>query len=129
MGQESVAGLPSPAERAAQVEQRVKELRQRRAELAAGERPSLESVIFACHRAEESWQFAWTLAAARRHEELTRVPERTANAYQRVALDQRGASARLQQAADEHWQAAHDSHLDAVEDEARTEKPERSSSG
>lgn len=128
MGQGSGAGQPSPAERAAQVEQRVKELRQRRAELAAGERPSPESVIFARHRAEESLRFAVDAhhAAARRHEQLARVHERTANTYQRAAMDGRRRAARLQQAADEHWQAAHDSHLEASKDEAdeaEAEKP------
>ena len=130
MGQESVVGPSSPAERAAQVEQRVKELRQRRAELAAGERPSPESVDFARHRAEESLKFALEAhhAAALRHEELARVHEQTANAYQRAAMDGRGSPARLQIAADQHWQAAHDSYLDAVEDEAQSKNPQRSSS-
>jgi hypothetical protein len=130
MGKESGAGQSSPAERAVQVEQRVKELRQRRAELAAGERPSPESVILARHRAEESLQFAVAAhhAAARRHEELARVHERMANAYQLAAMDGRGSSARLQQAADQHWQAAHDSHLGAIADEALAENPKKSSS-
>jgi hypothetical protein len=130
MGEGSGAGQPSPAERAEQVEQRVKELRQRRAELAAGERPSPESVIFARHRAEESLQFAVDAhhAAARRHEELARVHERAANTYQRAAMDGRGSSAQLQRAADQHWQAAHDSHLEAVEDEAQAENSRKSSS-
>ncbi len=123
--------MGDPAERAAQVERRVKELRQRRAELAAGERSSQESVSLARHRAEESLQAAEDAhrAAARRHEELARVHERTANTYQRAAMDVRGASPRLQEAADEHWQAAHDSHLDAVADEALAEDPKKSTSG
>jgi hypothetical protein len=131
MAEEPVAGHPSPAERAARVEQRVKELRNRRAELAAGERPSKESVSFARHRAEESLHFATAAhhAAAQRHEELAHVHERTANTYQRAAMDGRGSSARLQQAADQHWQAAHDSHLDAAADEAQAENPQKSTSG
>ena len=131
MGEEAVAGQASPALRAAQVEQRVKELRQRRAELAAGERPSPESVNVARHRAEESLQFAEDAhhAAARRHEELARVHERTANTYQRAAMQGPDSSARLQNAADQHWQAAHDSHLEAVEDEAQAQHAKKSSSG
>ena len=123
--------MGDPAERPAQVEQRVKELRQRRSELAAGERPSPKSVSFARHRAEESLQAATDAhhAAAQRHEELARVHERTANTYQRAAMDGRGSPARLQRAADEHWQAAHDSHLDAVADEAQAENPTKSTSG
>ncbi|OBG26579.1 hypothetical protein [Mycobacterium sp. E3198] len=131
MAEQPATGHPSPAERAAQVEQRVKELRDRRAELAAGEPPSKESVSVARHRAEESLQFATAAhhAAAQRHEELARVHERTANTYQRAAMDGRGSPTRLQQAADQHWQAAHDSHLDAVADEALAEDPEKSTSG
>ncbi len=131
MAEQPVTGHPSPAERAAQVEQRVKELRHRRAELAAGERPSTESVSVARHRAEESLQSATAAhhAAAQRHEELARVHERAANTYQRAAMDGRGSSAQLQRAADEHWQAAHDSHLDAVADEALAEDPRKSTSG
>ncbi|HTY34518.1 hypothetical protein [Mycobacterium sp.] len=131
MAEETGTGHSSPAERAAQVEQRVKELRQRRAELAAGDRPSQESVSLARHRAGESLQAAVDAhhAAAQRHEELARVHERTANTYQRAAMDGRGSSAQLQQAADEHWQAAHDSHLDAVADEGQAANPTKSTSG
>jgi hypothetical protein len=127
MGEESVAGQSNPALRAAQLEQRAKELRQRRAELAAGDRPSPESVNVARHHAEESLQFAEDAhhAAARRHEELARVHERTANTYQRAAMQGPGSPARLQQAADQHWQAAHDSHLEAVEDEAQAENAKK----
>ena len=35
----------------------------------------------------------------------------------------------LQQKADEHWQAAHESHLRFVEDEAKAQDPTKSSSG
>jgi hypothetical protein len=131
MAEETGTGHSSPAERAAQVEQRVKELRHRRSELAAGDRPSAESVSFARHRAEESLQFATAAhhAAAQRHEELALVHERTANTYQRAAMDGPGSAAQLQQAADEHWQAAHDSHLDAIADEAQAENPTKSTSG
>ncbi|OBH03601.1 MULTISPECIES: hypothetical protein [unclassified Mycobacterium] len=130
MSERPVDGQSRPAERAAQVEQRVKELRNRRAELAAGQRPSPESVSLARHRAEESLQAAAAAhhAAAQRHEELARVHEQTANTYQRAAMDGLGSSAQLQRAADEHWQAAHDSHLDAVADEAQAENPKKSSS-
>ena len=61
MGEGAAAGVASSSERAAKVAQRVEELRRRRAELAAGERPSPESVNFvqrrakdALHRAEEA---------------------------------------------------------------------------
>lgn len=109
----------------------MKELRQRRAELAAGERPSPQSVNVARDRAEQSLRRAKDAhhAAAKRHEELARVHEQTANAYQRAALDGVGPTARLQHAADEHWQAAHNSHLEAVEDEAQPQDPRKSSSG
>ncbi len=131
MAEEPVTGHSSPAERAAQVEQRVKELRQRRAELAAGERPSQESVNFARHRAEESLRFAKDAhhAAAQRHQNLARAHERTANAYQRAALDGRGSPTGLQRAADQHWQAAHDNYLDAAADRAQAENPKKSTSG
>ncbi|OBA69856.1 hypothetical protein A5641_03145 [Mycobacterium sp. 1554424.7] len=58
---------------------------------------------------------------------MARVHERTANTYQRAAMEP-GSSARLQDAADQHWQAAHNSHLDAVEDEAQAAHPKKSSS-
>jgi hypothetical protein len=121
----------SPAERAAEVERRVKELQQRRAQLAAGEPPSLDSVNVARDRAADSMRRAREAhhAAALRHEELARVHEQTANTYQRAALEGVGPSDHLQQAADHHWQAAHDSHLDAVEDEAQCQDPSKSSSG
>jgi hypothetical protein len=54
----------SSSDRTAKVEQRVEELRRRRAELAAGERPSAESVRFARQRAEDTLHRA---AEARRH--------------------------------------------------------------
>jgi hypothetical protein len=53
------------------------------------------------------------------------VHERTANTYQRAAMQGPGSSAWLQDAADQHWQAAHDSHLEAVEDEAQAENTEK----
>ena len=95
--------------------------------MAAGERPSSESVSAARHRAEESLQFAQDAhhAAARRHEELARVHERAANTYQRAAMQGPDSSAWLQNAADQHWQAAHDSHLEAVEDQARAENAKK----
>ncbi|WP_231990687.1 hypothetical protein [Mycobacterium sp. 852002-30065_SCH5024008] len=109
----------------------MKELSQRRAELAAGERPSPESVDLARRRAEESLHRAQEAhhAAAQRHEELARVHEQTANNYQRAAMQGLGPTARLQQAADEHWQAAHDGYLEAVKDEAKAHNPKESSSG
>ncbi|HTX94172.1 MAG TPA: hypothetical protein VME67_04585 [Mycobacterium sp.] len=131
MSEDSTPEQSSPGERAAQVERRVKELRQRRAELAAGKRPSPESVNVARDRAADSLRRAKEAhhAAAQRHEELARVHEQTANTYQRAALAGNGSSARLRRAADQHWQAAHDSHLDAVEDEAQYEDPKKSSAG
>ncbi|WP_322859842.1 hypothetical protein U8D42_14975 [Mycobacterium europaeum] len=120
-----------PSERAAKVQQRVKELNQRRAELAAGERPTPESVELAHRRAEESLLRAQAAhhAAAQRHEQLARVHEQTANSYQRAALQGLGPTARLQQAADDHWQAAQESRLEALEDEAKAQEPKESSSG
>ncbi|OBI17051.1 MULTISPECIES: hypothetical protein [unclassified Mycobacterium] len=131
MGETASGGQSGPSERAAKVRQRVKELNQRRTELAAGERPTPESVALAHRRAEESLRRAKEAhhAAALRHEELARVHERTANSYQRAALQGLGPTARLQQAADEHWQAAHDDHLAALEDEAESQDPKESSSG
>ena len=130
MSEYSAPGQSSPGQRAAQVERRVNELRQRREDLAAGPRPSPESVNVARDRAAESLRRAREAhhAAAQRHEELARVHEQTANTYQRAAMDGHGSSARLQQAADQHWQAAHDSYLDAVEDEAQSKNPDESSS-
>ncbi len=121
MAEDSVGGQSSPSEQAARVQQPVKELERRRTDLAAGERPTPESVELARRRAEESLCRAREAhhAAAQRHEELARVHERTANSYQRAALEGLGPTARLQQAADEHWQAAHDGHLEAAEDEAK----------
>lgn len=131
MAEASPDGRSSPSQRAARVQQRVKELNQRRAELAAGERPTPASVALAHRRAEESLRRAKEAhhAAAQRHEELARVHEQTANSYQRAALQGPGPAARLQQAADEHWQAAHDGHLEAVQDEAKARDPKESSSG
>jgi hypothetical protein len=124
------AGRSSPSERAANAAQRVEELRRRRAALAAGERPSPESVNFAqqrakdaLHRAEEAHR-----ASAQRHEELARIHERTANSYQLAAIGgYDGPPDKLQQEADRHWQAAQDSHLRSVEDEAQAEKAKSSS--
>ena len=120
-----------PAKRAAQVEQRVEELRRRRGELAAGGRPSPETVDWARQRAEESLRHARDAhrAAAQRHEELARAHERRANFYQRAAMRATNGSERLQQAADEHWQAAHDYHLRCSDDMALAEDPRKSSSG
>lgn len=125
------AGQPSSAERAAKVDQRVNELSRRRAELAAGKRPSPESVSIARHRAAESLRRAKDAhhAAAQRHEELARLHEQAANSYQRAVMQGLGSADRLQQAADQHWQAAHNGHLEAVEDEAKARKPWESSSG
>ncbi|OBK94359.1 hypothetical protein A5645_16505 [Mycobacterium asiaticum] len=116
------------AERTARVERRVEELRQRRAELAAGRRPTLESAILAQQRAEAALERAREahLAAAHRHEELARIHEQTANIYQRAAIrGDDGPRYLLQQKADEHWQAAHDSHLRQAEDEAKAREDER----
>jgi hypothetical protein len=132
MGEGTVVGESGLSERTAKAAQRVEELRRRRAELAAGERPSRESVNFArqrakdaLHRAEEAHR-----ASAQRHEELARIHERAANSYQLAAMrgDDRSPS-RLQQEADRHWQAAHDSHLRFAEDEAKAEDTKNSSSG
>ncbi|WP_374022357.1 hypothetical protein [Mycobacterium sp. HNNTM2301] len=109
----------------------MKELKERRAELAAGKRPTRESIERAHRRAEESLRRAEEAhhAAAQRHEELARVHERTANSYQRAAMQGLESSVGLQQAADEHWQAAHNGHLEAVHEEQKARHPEESSSG
>jgi hypothetical protein len=78
-------------------------------ELAAGERPSRESVTVARDRAAES---------------LRRAQE-----AHHAAMEGHDSSARLQQPADRHRQAAHDSHLDALQDEARSQDPAKSSPG
>jgi hypothetical protein len=112
----------SSSERGARVERRVEELKRRRHELAAGERPSAESVDRARQRAEESLQRAEDAhhASAQRHEELARLHERTANRYQRALLrGDDGSPEMLQAKADEHWQAAQDSHLHGIEDETK----------
>ena len=58
-------------------------------------------------------------AAAEKHEDLARVHERTANTYQRAAMQaSAGPADQLQAKADKHWQAAQDSHLRALADEA-----------
>jgi t-SNARE complex subunit (syntaxin) len=123
---------PSTSERAAKAKQRVEELNRRRTELAAGELPSAESVGLARQRAHEAMQRAEHAyhAAAQRHEELARVHERTADSYQRAALQGfDGSPEELQRKADQHWQAAHESHLRGIEDEAQAENPKKSSSG
>jgi hypothetical protein len=132
MGEGSAAGRSGSAERAAMVEQRVEELRRRRAELAAGQRPSPESVNFARQRAKDALRRAEEAhrASAQRHEELARIHEQTANSYQRAAMQgDDGPPNKLQAEADRHWQAAHDSHLRGVEDEAKAQNAKNSSSG
>jgi hypothetical protein len=107
------------------VERRVVELRRRRAELAEGKRPSVASVDFARQRARDAVLRAEDAhrASAQRHEELARIHERLANDYQRAAMRAHdGAPDRLQERADRHWQAAHDSHLRSVEDEVQARK-------
>lgn len=84
------------------------------------------------HRAEESLHRAKDAhhAAAVEHEKLARVHERTANTYQRAALRaDDGSPHELQKKADLHWQAAHDSHLRSISDEAQAEGTKPSSSG
>ncbi len=102
------------------------------AECQSGERPSAESVSFARQRAQDALHRAAVAhrASAQRHDELARLHERVANNYQRAAI--RGADGpaeELQDKADRHWQAAHDSHLRLVEDEARAQNAENSSAG
>ncbi|OBJ53130.1 hypothetical protein A9W95_18875 [Mycobacterium sp. 1423905.2] len=120
-----------PARRAAKVGERVKELSERRAALAAGQRPTRESVDLARHRAEESMHRAQAAhhAAAVRHEELARVHERTANTFQSAALHGVDDPAHLQEVADRHWEAAQESHLKSLEDQAKADDPGKSSSG
>ncbi|MCV7096097.1 hypothetical protein [Mycobacterium kubicae] len=130
MDDDFTIGEASAAERAAKVERRINELRERRAALTSGQKPSPESAELARHRAQEATHRAQDAhhAAAERHRELARVHERTANTYQRVAMDREDAP-ELQDEADQHWQAAHESHLRSLEDEAQAINPEKSSSG
>lgn len=135
MAQAPEGGRPSLAKRTAKIKQRVQELQRRRGELAAGDRPSAEAVDLARHRAEESRRYAKDAhhAAAQRHEELARAHERTANHYQRAAMrfELQGVDhpEQLQDEADQHWQAAHDSRLRGIEQQAQADNPEKSSSG
>ncbi|OBH47003.1 hypothetical protein [Mycobacterium mantenii] len=135
MAEESGGGRPSLAKRTAKIKKRVQELQQRRGQLAAGERPSPESVDLARHRAEESMRNAKDAhhAAAQRHEELARAHERAANNYQqaamRFAIQGVDDPDLLQDQADQHWQAAHDNRLRSIEDRAQADNPEQSSSG
>jgi len=132
MSEGSAAPRRTTAERIADVEQRVEELRRRRAELASGERPSPESVDFARQRAEDSLHRAQDAhrAAGQRHEELARIHEHMANSYQQAAMrGDDGPPQALQQKADEHWQAAHDSHMRSFEDQVKAEDPKKSSLG
>jgi hypothetical protein len=135
MAEASDGGQRSLAKRTAKIEQRVRELQRRRGELAAGDRPSPESVDLARHRAEESLHFAEDAhhAAAQRHEELARAHERTANHYQEAAMrfSLQGVDHpdQLQDEADQHWQAAHDSRLRSIDQQEQADNPEKSSSG
>ncbi|OBG72822.1 MULTISPECIES: hypothetical protein [unclassified Mycobacterium] len=132
MAEQPAAEPSTSSARTAKVGRRVEELRRRRAELAAGQRPSKESVALARQRAEEAEKRAIDAhhAAAQRHEELARVHEQAANSYQLAVLrGNDGSPQELQRKADEHWQAAHDNHLLFAEDEAQAEHPEKSSSG
>jgi hypothetical protein len=72
MGQESAARRSSSSDRAAKVHQRLDELRRRAAELAAGERPSPESVNFARQRAEERCSAPQTLTTLRLNDTRSR---------------------------------------------------------
>jgi hypothetical protein len=97
----------SSSDRTAKVEQRVEELRRRRAELAAGERPSAESVRFARQRAEDALHRA---AEARRH-----------RGRRGASVAGKGRSTLAGR--------AHDSHLRFVEDKAKADDAENSSWG
>lgn len=131
MTQKPAAEPSTSSTRTARVGRRVEELRRRRAELAAGERPSKESVALARQRAAEAEKRAKDAhhAAAQRHAALARVHEQAANSYQLAAMrGDDGSPQELQRKADEHWQAAHDNHLLYAQDEAKSQNPERSSS-
>ncbi|OBK31120.1 hypothetical protein A5634_14695 [Mycobacterium asiaticum] len=117
----------SPLQRAAQIGERVNELRRRRAELAAGTVPSPESVELARQRAADAANRADQAhqAVIARHKELARIHELIANIYQRAAIEGAlegadGSPQALQHKADQHWQAAHDSHLQIMEDEEQS---------
>ena len=58
-----------------------------------------------------------------------RAHERTANAYQRAAVEGlRDHAEELQAEADKHWQAAQEDHLRSIEEQAQADDPGQSSS-
>lgn len=122
--------VPTHGERAAIARRRVSELQQRRNELAAGVRPREDDLALAEQRVDDARCRAQAahLAAAQRHEEAARVHERAANNLQAAAMTSPDEANRLQDQADEHWQAAQDSHLHGVRERAQAADPEQSSS-
>ncbi|CAN3128570.1 hypothetical protein ACNUDN_11670 [Mycobacterium sp. smrl_JER01] len=102
------ASAPSPAERAARAAERARQLQQRRLDLAAGSRPTPESLQEARRHADEAEARAREAhrAATLRHGEVAHVHERAANALQRVVMEGGADPAGLQERADAHWQAA-----------------------
>jgi hypothetical protein len=125
------AQLPDPGERAARAGQRIEQLRQRRAELAAGERSSEDAVDRARRYAQDAMDRAQKahVAASRGHDEAARAHERAANHLQRAAMEGIGDAEQLQDEADEHWQAAADNHRESVVALAEADDPNKSSSG
>lgn len=125
------AALPDPGERAARAGQRVEQLRRRRAELAAGKRSSEDSVDQARRYAQDAMDRAAKahLAASRGHDDAARAHERAANHLQRAALHGIGDPRRLQDEADEHWEAAEDNHRESAVALSEADDPTRSSSG
>lgn len=128
---ESEVDLSSHAERAQRAGERIKQLRQRRRELASEAKPSTDSVVQAHHHAQEAMERAENahLAAAAEHERAALIHERTANTLQQAAIDGADNPRALQDQADEHWQAAEDNREDAAQALEEAEHPDKSSSG
>jgi hypothetical protein len=131
MNERSGSKLPTPAERAARIEHRIEELKERREQLACGVKPTEESAAAAQGHADEAMDRAQQahIAAAARHEELAHIHERAANTLQQSVMAGIDDPRRLQDEADRHWQAAADEHEQTVEDLAQARDPARSSSG
>lgn len=127
----SDAGIPDPGERAAKAEQRIEQLRERRANLAAGEQPSQDSVDEARRHAEDAMDRAEKahLAASRGHDDAAQAHERAANHLQHAAMLGVGDPDRLQDEADAHWQAAEDNRRESATALSEAEDPTKSSSG
>ena len=125
------ADLPSARERAAKAGQRIQQLQRRRRDLAAGRTPSTDSVDQARRHAEAAMERARDAhrVASAGHEAAARAHERAANTLQRAAWQGHDDPVRLQDEADEHWQAAEDNRVESLDAQAKADDPTKSSSG